>query len=307
MPEKKDLLDLQKENLTSSELQSQYNITKQEAQRIQDIQLLTFYQSDKNKIVAKSPSAGFVLRHKEGGNQINPGETWFVELERHDTYCFAKPIEKVDARFFFDLRVDQIETITDIIFSKHKTIIEPTLEERIKEEIRHEIEEEYNKQLKNDTKHLEDKNRILEKELKTIKIKHQKALDALEKANQQKTQITPQKNKDVKENLSHQIATYFPSEYQDLKIRRIQPDMLESESFTKPNYFVHISSDQTLMIIRPHAQGNILCTDNKIALKGLGLITEYGGPEDLVCRYNSRYGGFEVNLKYRPSTSQFEC
>ncbi len=301
-----DLLDLQRKSMNEKELQEKYGISEKEAQRIREIQLLTFHQSKqkKDKIIAKTTTGGIVFPHRDGGERINPGETWFVELEQHDTYYFARPIEKIDARFFFDLRVDQIDDIADIIFSKHKSIIEPTLEERIKEEIQQDLEKEYTTRLTKENEQYEIKIQTLQEELSTLTTKHQRTLKALEKTKKQKKETKPPQQNTT--NISTTPLSSFPQQPIDIKIRRIEPDVLESKNFTKPHYFVHVSSDQTLMIIRPHKQGNILCTDNKITLKGLGLITEYGGPEDLICRYNSRYGGYEVNLRYRPSSSHLE-
>jgi hypothetical protein len=84
-------------------------------------------------------------------------------------------------------------------------------------------------------------------------------------------------------------------------IRRIDGDTLFSDDFVHRNYFVHVSSNQTVMTIRPHVEGNVLCIDKRIQLNGLSLISPYGGPTDVPAEYNPKYGGFLVMLKYSPA------
>lgn len=72
----------------------------------------------------------------------------------------------------------------------------------------------------------------------------------------------------------------------NLRVRRVSPDELYCEGFRHRNYFVHLSADQSILVIRPYERGNVVCPDKRIKLNGLGLISPYRGPSDMPCEYN---------------------
>jgi hypothetical protein len=80
-------------------------------------------------------------------------------------------------------------------------------------------------------------------------------------------------------------------------VRRVGPDTISSEYFTKNRYFVHISADCRIMIIHPHEDGNVVCIENTIILDGLSSVSSFSEPYDMVSEYNPNYGGVQIYLR----------
>ena len=80
------------------------------------------------------------------------------------------------------------------------------------------------------------------------------------------------------------------------KVERTGKETLYSESFTSPKYFVHISPDSKLLVIRPNDFGNALCLNRRISLKGLDGFSEFTEKKELVAEYSERYEGMIVYL-----------
>jgi type I site-specific restriction-modification system R (restriction) subunit len=309
MVERINLLDMQKQAVNLQELQRQYGLSDASRKQLESVQILTFRQAeeDKTKIFAKLPGGGIAFRHKEGGMIINSGETWIVELSQKGSTFFAKGLARLDSQFFFDLRFDQVDLIADTIWKNNRTLLEPMLEERYKKtlyaEIENEIKSKSDRKLKEKTEEINQ----FKEQLELIKKKYDKAISALKETKTINTKHIKQKKETKNENSApaQTIERYESEEFivRAPRIRRVQPDVLESQDFKHQHYYVHVSSDQSIMTIRPHDKGNILCTNKRITLRGLSLISSYGGPADFPAEYNPKYGGYLVYLKYIPSTS----
>ena len=308
MVERINLLDMQKNTVNLQELQRQYGLSDGSRKQLESVQILTFRQAedDKTKIFAKLPSGGIAFRHKEGGMVINSGETWIVELSQKGSTFFAKGLARLDSQFFFDLRYDQVDLIADTIWKNHRSLLEPMLEERYKKtlygEIENEIKSKSDRKMKETT---EEMNQIKE-QLEVFKKKYNKAISALKETKTISTKHIKQKKETKTDNSVHSQTNevFEPEEFvvRNPRIRRVQPDVLECQDFNHQHYYVHVSSDQSIMTIRPHDKVNILCTNKRITLRGLSLISSYGGPADFPAEYNPKYGGYLVYLKYVPST-----
>jgi len=303
MTDRIDLMDLQRKRVDAEELKKQYGLTDDHFNRLQKVHILTFYHSEKDKklVMATLDNGGVVFRHHHGGQMIQAGETWIVEVEQKKTTFFAKGLVKLDSQFFFDLRVDQVDVIADTIWKKYRSIIEPLLEERYKEYLQEilekEIQAEHTKEIqkfKTQIKELKKKNKKQLEKFKQLK----------EKVGKKKTKKKTTVKKEVSTPEKPRSQSFFQKHEEMMHpvIRRIKPDVLESPQFTKDHYFVHISSDQSIMTIIPHKGGPIPCVDNQLHLQGLGLISEYGGPYNMSAEYSPKYGGYVVYLKYTPSS-----
>lgn len=124
MSERIDFLDFQKN------MQEEYGVTASDMDRLKKVQVLTFFSSTEDgKVMARLPGGGVVFRHKDGGMHINPGETWVCELLERGTTFFAIGVLKIDAKFFFDLRSDQIDIVAARIWEDNQSILEPRFEE----------------------------------------------------------------------------------------------------------------------------------------------------------------------------------
>ena len=79
-------------------------------------------------------------------------------------------------------------------------------------------------------------------------------------------------------------------------VERTGEETLYSESFTDAKYFVHISPDCNLLVIRPNEFGKVFCMNRRLRLKGLNKLSAFTGPKRLVAEYNERYEGMIVYL-----------
>lgn len=297
MSDRIDFFELQRR------FQEEHGITDADMDRLKKVQVLSFFTSDEEgTVMARLPGGGVVFRHKDGGMHINPGETWVCELLERGTTFFAIGMLKLDAKFFFDLRADQVDVLADIIWKDNQSILEPRFEEMYRKK----LEEMLNERLQ-ESKKREDEALATVDELKTeieaIKTRNKMVVTALEKelAELKESALRAPLTEPERSNVS---GSPFSIELNP-RIRRVSPDELYSEDFRHRNYFVHLSADQSVLTIRPHDRGNIVCLDNRITLSGLGLISPYGGPADMPAEYNPKYGGYVVYLKYIPSTSHY--
>lgn len=297
MSERIDFLDFQ------MKMREEYGVTDADMDRLKKVQVLSFFTSDDSgTVMAKLSGGGIVFRHKDGGMHINPGETWVCELLERGTTFFAIGVLRLDAKFFFDLRADQVDIIADHIWKENQSILEPRFEERYRKK----LEETLNARL------LESKNREdealatvdeLKAEIEAINTRNKMVVSALEKELSELKE-GGHRAPAPKSEQSDVPASPFSMELNP-RIRRVGADELYSDDFRHRNYFVHLSADQSMLTIRPHDRGNVVCLDNRITLSGLGLISPYGGPADMPAEYNPKYGGYIVYLKYIPSTSQY--
>ena len=80
-------------------------------------------------------------------------------------------------------------------------------------------------------------------------------------------------------------------------VTRSGPDTIYSDGFNKSRYFVHLSADPKMMLIREHKNGNVVCMDNTMVLEGLSTILPYNEGDVLQSEYSSRYGGIIVYMR----------
>ena len=283
--------------------QEEHGITDADMDRLKKVQVLSFFTSEESgTVMARLPGGGVVFRHKDGGMQINPGETWVCELLERGTTFFAIGMLKLDAKFFFDLRADQVDVLADLIWKDNQSILEPRFEEMYRKT----LEETLNARLL-ESKRREDealaKVEELRDEIEAISAKNNMVVTALERklAELKESAMRAPSPEPERSTVS---GPQFSIELNP-RIRRVGPDELYSEDFRHRNYFVHLSADQSMLTIRPHDRGNVVCLDNRITLSGLGLISPYGGPADMPAEYSPKYGGYVVYLKYIPSTSPY--
>lgn len=295
MSDRVDFLELQKR------YQEEHGVTDADMDRLKKVQVLTFFSSaDGGTVMAKLPGGGIVFRHKDGGMHINPGETWVCELLERGTTFFAVGVLKLDAKFFFDLRSDQIDVIADRIWQDNQSILEPRFEEMYRKK----AEDTLNARLLESKKREEDALATVEElkaEIEAINARNKMVVSALEN---ELADLRESARRAPAEDVEPIAASPFSVEMNP-RIRRVSADELYSKDFHHRNYFVHLSADQSMLTIRPHDRGNVVCLDHRITLSGLGLISPYGGPADMPAEYNPKYGGYVVYLKYVPSTSHY--
>ena len=98
--------------------------------------VVRFERNEKGQIAGKYRGT-VVYRNKNYTNSIHEGETYIVSLESNPLTgrnYFAKPIAKLDAKFFFELTKDQIDLLAERLWESNRMAILPFLEGKYKEE-----------------------------------------------------------------------------------------------------------------------------------------------------------------------------
>lgn len=294
MTEKIDFLDFQKQ------MQDQYGVDEADVARLKKVHIITFFTSADGKTMARLPRGGVVFRHNEGGMQINSGETWVCEIIERGTVFFAIGLLKLDAKFFFDLRADQVDRLAEVIWQDNQSILEPRFEEMYRQK----LEDALNVRLQDSKRREEEalaKVKELEAEIEVIGARNRMLITKLEQELKGAGERTWEQVAAAPEPLSPALPASVGLRP---KVRRVSADELFSEDFRRRSYFVHVSADQGLLTIRPHDQGNVMCLDRRITLLGLSLISPFSGPVDLPAEYDPKYGGYVVSLKYIPSSGE---
>lgn len=73
----------------------------------------------------------------------------------------------------------------------------------------------------------------------------------------------------------------------DQTVSRTGPQTLHSKLFTDSRYFVSISPDHSMIMMRPHAGGSIICRGNSIRVSGLERMIPFENNQPIVCKNDS--------------------
>ena len=246
-----------------------------------------------------------VYRDKSFERTILPGDTWICSLKPNPNLksnFFAKPLERVDASFVFSLMEEQRDVIIDSMWSDHKEEMMPMLEEKFKAVIDERVkaaEEKITKEDKRMIDDLEEKNAQQSMEL----AENERIIESMQtqintlKAENEELKDESTRNKKKEANKSDKVTgfmEYAPPKY---TVMRVGADSIQSDLFTKPRYFVHLSPDQRIMVSRPSDKGNVICVDNTIELAGLSFISDFVEEGEMVSQYDPKAGGIQIRLK----------
>ena len=255
------------------------------------VRIVRFVRSERNgKPWGHSDSLPvYVNRDYEG--EVYPDETWIcrLELNPHGGNYFAVPIQKFDASFFADLRMDQIDSMAMELWKSNRPAVLPKLEELYRASLESGIKEDYAAQIA-----------LKDEEIASLK----KTLAETEKKSRE--------NERIIRSLSAQAdaARYpapaggsaqlspdgIPVPGAAADVERTGPDSIRSEMFDRPRYFAHISGDRRMLLLRPDPNGPVVCTDGEISLYGLNMLSPMHPDSRHVAEYSPRYGGIAVYL-----------
>ncbi len=297
-----DFLNFQKQ------MGEQYGTSESDWAPLKKAAVVRFDYDEKNNLSGQY-NRKFVYPDKDHTTEFRAGDIWLVSLsDNPKTYAnyFAIPLRKIDASFLYEMIKDQLDSFALSLWENNRTILEPFLDEKYQDIIKERI-----------NKAVEEKTEELNKTIETLK----NDLDELGKINEQDkgiiqsneekielltAQITVLKNEPAKISTAASSATEQPRPQTDFKeiaepqvslIERSGPDSLTSESFTKSRYFVHLSADHKMLLIREDKNGTVICMDNTLILSGLSSILPYNEGDVLSGEYSGKFGGIVVYLK----------
>ena len=291
---------------------------------VESLELMTFMKNaDKMRTdpVARHPITGLIVfpdKRRQGG-LIKVGETYFCEVREHEsgfgsTIYYADPVIRVDAGFLFDLRPDQVGKLVDALLEAAK---EPLLEQA-RAQIRSQLE------------------KAARTDLEVLRRERDEAAAALDGARAQLVQSQDEvarlrlesiglaeRVRELEGAAGSTAATPARGEGaggapsapaavpgQDgatwttlggpgpmaLPIRRPTPEHLESTQLSYSRYFVHVSPDRRVLLVRPHPEGNLPAVGGRLTVPTLGMLRPFSGPEELATRTDPRTGGLLVDI-----------
>jgi len=268
-----------------------YSLAEEEWDPLKKSVILSFADDKDGKVMSWYNQVP-VFRHKTSEMTILSGETWICSLDKSKiSYYFAKGLQRIDASFMYDLKRDQIDEIAAVVWEEQRKIIEPILEDKYKEVMKDQISaaiENERKEYVSQIRELEELNRQLEQkdaENKQIIASLTEKVNKAQTAKQEKIQSPPAG-----------FVSVMPDMASKILVNRDGPDTISSQIFDKPRYFVHLSADHRMLVVRPHESGNVVCIDNAMTLQGLSLVSQYDGAGEMTAEYSSKYGGIQIYL-----------
>ena len=247
-----------------------------------------------------------VYRDSNHELDINPGDIWIVSLTMNyktNNNYFAKPLQKVDGAFLYQMKKEQIDELSMHLWESNRMVLEPFLEERYKDVMSEQISkavkaqtEELEKTVSDLQAQLAEQKKINEEDKSIIESNEEKIrlLSAKVLVMENEPGSTPAPRVEAKE--ERHIQQFELSSVRKAVVERSGPDMLRSEVFDKSRYYVNLSADHRIVLVRENKNGNVVCVDNTIMLDGLNTILPFEEECLMNCEYNNRYGGYVVYL-----------
>ncbi len=268
-----DFLDFQKQMIDD------YGYSEMDLGFLNRIAVVRF-EADDSGIVSGYCRYGRVRRHDDYPSQMNAGDVWVCELipigTSRSTSFNAKPIQKLDAQFLYDLTKDQRDAICSVIWEDNKDTILEMMDEKYHDIMDKRIEERVNDAAE-------------QKDSEILLLKQQLA-----------TANHLLSDKDMEnERLRTRISVYLMnSAYSGTNkhgIIRTEPEAIHSDLLEDGTYSVRFTTDRSRLFIRQDENGHVSCTDGTMRLRGLDNIIGFMGTEEL--RYDkSTDGGLCVYL-----------
>ena len=294
-----------------------------------NVRILAFgLDSRKGNIVSNvNGTITFVDSKFPGKVEVN--DVWICILSRHENVYYAMPVYKVNASFLMTLYPDLKEEIINTLWRRNKGAFEKDFAERYKNEVHDSALEEARNELESTINDLRGKVSYLENQLeqnrilsKTLAISQVAVPDTIELGSDDAPACVELGSEPVR----GQVQEYVPERrsapripvavrsaapgipeirvsekkesHQHLifSVERKSEETIYSESFTEHKYFVHISPDTKMLVIRPSEFGSALCINGSIRLNGLGKVSPFTEAKSLTSEYNERYEGLLVYL-----------
>lgn len=267
------------------------------------------FETDDRGTVLGRVNGKVVFRHSTS-MEIQSGETWIVNLVENPNSgknYFAKPVMKLDSKFMFDLRKDQLDLVADHLWREQRSVLEPMFEERYKETIEQRIADATEDVKRKMEERMTEMASAVE-DMKTRSEEDASVISSLEDKIEELNRMLEVKEtelKDAKVNVKAVTTTVQNGDVfeqrdfsgKEVEVVRTGPDSISSKSFKKARYFVNLSADHRFLLVRPDNTANVLCVDRTIVLAGLSEISPFEGEGPMPAEYSRKYEGYIVYLK----------
>lgn len=301
----KDLLDLQR-------LAAEEGRERALRARLDTLQLVTFARNTEpghSDPLGRHPSNGrpvFPDTRKQGA-EIKSGETWFCEMEEYRPagsapVYYGNPIVKVDASYLFDLRPSQV----DKLLAALQQTSQPTLLDLARKSIQTELEKSAQAKVEAMAKE-RDSARAESDSLHSEVARLTESAAILRREVEALKTSSPTKEAEVSEGPARQLMSdavpagidWIPigNSSTATLVDRPSAGKIRSGHLRDGRYFVHVSPDRRLLLIRYHPEGNLVATGKCLDIPSLDVLRPFDRPEQLRCSFEPRGGGLLVRLR----------
>ncbi len=303
----RDLLDLQKLAATEGRDRAL-------RARLDTLQLVTFVRNSEpshSDPIGRHPTSGRPVfpDKKRQGSDIKSGETWFCELEEYRPVTgapvyYANPVAKVDASYLFDLRPDQVDKVLAALQLTSQSTLLDLARKRIQDELekaaqsRVEAMQRERDAARSEADSLHAEVTRLSDSAGTLR-REVEALRAAPPSPAPPSRVEPSQEavSSAPSNGPPNWFTIGASSLSPLFIDRNSASRIRSEMFRDGRYFVHVSPDRRLLLVRSHPEGNLVATGNTLEVPGLDVLRPFDRPEQLPATLEARGGGLLLRLR----------
>ena len=295
------------------------------------LHILTFGLDRNGTKIISQLNGRIIFVEKDFQYEVGIDETWICSLKEAYNCSYATPIIKLTLNDILNFNEQLRENVLSTLWKKYQNDLKTIFENRYKAELKNMIAEELKTDFEEKLERLTKEKDDIENELRQTRFQLETQRTAApvveddfiilgsndvvskkEPVQSVQVQPTPVTTVVATEQVPMQVASGIQSApgvprsipqikrvgpvAQKFEVERIGPDSLRSPSFTDNRYFVHISPDYKVLVIRPNEDGDVYCLNKVIRLKDLGLVSGYTAKKFLVAEYSELYEGMIVRL-----------
>ncbi len=291
--------------------------------------ILTFRLDRNGTKVISQHNGCIIFVNRDFQFEVSVGDTWICKLTPAQNCAYATPLIKITLNDVLNFNEQLRENVLRVLWQKHGSDLKVIFENRYKNEIQSKIAEELKtdyeekiNRISKEKEEIEDELHQTRFQLKSQETSSPVDLDEfiflgtddiitksdpnvnLPKSSEFKSNVVAESNPIRSTDGSPAPVSQISAPQikrtgavtQKYEVTRIGPDTISSPSFTDNKYFVHISPDYKLLLIRPDEDGDVYCINKTIRLKDLGLVSGFTNRKFLVAEYNEQYRGMLVRL-----------
>lgn len=324
---KTDLIDLQME---FGDAFAEAGMTREDLDRqVRKLRVLRFALDVKKTNVVSRLDGKIVFVDRFYDGTVAVGDVWLCLVEDAPTVYYAVPLKKISAATVMELDDRLREDIVAHMWEINKRTYVRIFEEKYREDLYAKATDEANAKNSEVIRNLREQVSELEKQVEQSKIVIESRLvpsaeDEIELSSDDvpsvaacaAVPIAPLVPDGPSASTSPPIAPPRPCNRvpgipeirrsdaipgaepvsQKYDVERLDENTLYSDSFADGKYFVHINLSGKFLVIRPNGYANVIATNRRIAIAGLGAMSKFTERGRLIAEYSARYNGLLVYL-----------
>lgn len=324
---KMDLLDLQREYGGAF---TEGGFTQEDLERqTRKLRVLRFALDTKKVNIVSRLDGRIVFINRMYEGTVGIDDVWLCSVEESGTVYYATPLKKITAATAMEFDDRLRSEVTAALWEINKRAYVKIFEEKYREEMYSKATEEANARNSEIIRNLRDQVADLSKQVEQSKIVMESretpvSEDEIELSSEdlpvsgsgpQVSLCTAVSDRPLTETpppiIGGRSRTCVPGipeirhtdtiprtepVSQKYRVERLDAETLYSDSFADGKYFVHINLSGKFLVIRPNGYANVIATNHRMVLRGLGVMAKFTERTQLIAEYNSKYDGLLVYL-----------